>query len=109
MRELATKAEELLLEQQGLALATALVLCPSRDSAIPFYDVASNYVVGEGVSQSVRIFLFWVPPVLLPVPLRLYYCCCSPFEAIFLRDAPDKEISLTAACRCVSLGHKVGE
>ncbi|CAM9141456.1 unnamed protein product [Ectocarpus sp. 12 AP-2014] len=47
VRELATKAEELLLEKQGLALATALVLCPSRDSAIPFYDVASHYV-GEG-------------------------------------------------------------
>ncbi|CAM9935485.1 unnamed protein product, partial [Ectocarpus sp. 4 AP-2014] len=47
VRELATKAEELLLEKQGLALATALVLYPSRDSAIPFYDVASHYV-GEG-------------------------------------------------------------
>ncbi|CAM9613156.1 unnamed protein product, partial [Ectocarpus sp. 13 AM-2016] len=47
VRELAAKAEELLLEKQGLALATALVLCPSRDSAIPFYDVASHYV-GEG-------------------------------------------------------------
>ncbi|CAM9226310.1 unnamed protein product [Ectocarpus sp. 6 AP-2014] len=47
VRELASKAEELLLEKQGLALATALVLCPSRDSAIPFYDVASRYV-GEG-------------------------------------------------------------
>ncbi|CAM9765787.1 unnamed protein product [Ectocarpus fasciculatus] len=47
VRELATKAEELLLERQDLALATALVLCPSRDSAVPFYDVASNYV-GEG-------------------------------------------------------------
>lgn len=54
MRELATKAEELLLEKQGLALATALVLCPSRDSAIPFYDVASHYV-GEGVRESLRV------------------------------------------------------
>ncbi|CAM9366685.1 unnamed protein product [Ectocarpus sp. 12 AP-2014] len=44
VRELTTKAEELLLERQGLALETALVLCPSRDSAIPFYDVASHYV-----------------------------------------------------------------
>lgn len=28
-------------------MATALVLCPSRDSAIPFYDKAADYVGGE--------------------------------------------------------------
>ncbi|CAM9196988.1 unnamed protein product, partial [Scytosiphon promiscuus] len=31
----------------GLSVATALVLCPSRDSAIPFYDRAADYVGAE--------------------------------------------------------------
>lgn len=47
VRQLATKAEEQILERHGLALATALVLCPSRDSAIPFYDTAADYVGAE--------------------------------------------------------------
>lgn len=47
VRQLATKAEEQILECYDLALATALVLCPSRDSAIPFYDTVAEYVGPE--------------------------------------------------------------
>lgn len=44
IRDLVTEAERQLREERGVALATALVLCPSRDSAIPFYDALSDYV-----------------------------------------------------------------
>lgn len=47
VRQLATAAEERILERHGLRVAAALVLCPSRDSALPFYDAAADYVEAE--------------------------------------------------------------
>lgn len=64
VRQLATKAEEQILERHGLNVATALVLCPSRDSAIPFYDTAADYVGTEVIilseSSSARHFVVHV-------------------------------------------------
>ncbi|CAN0288467.1 unnamed protein product [Ascophyllum nodosum] len=43
VRQLATEAEMLLREKHGVTLATALVLCLSRDAAIPFYGQLFDY------------------------------------------------------------------
>ena len=43
VRQLATEAETLLREKHGVTLATALVLCLSRDAAIPFYGQLFDY------------------------------------------------------------------
>eukprot|EP00903_Cladosiphon_okamuranus_P021241 g19514.t1 len=53
VRHLANKAEEQILGRYGLRVATALVLCPARDSALPFYDKASDYVGAEDTLQLV--------------------------------------------------------
>ena len=47
VRQLAVEAEEQILGRHGLRVATALVLCPARDSALPLYDTAADYVGAE--------------------------------------------------------------
>ena len=47
VRQLATGAEPLLREKHGVTLATTLVLCLSRDAAIPFYGQLFDYAEPE--------------------------------------------------------------
>eukprot|EP00752_Nemacystus_decipiens_P002170 g2066.t1 len=53
VRQLATEAEDQILASYGLRVATALVLCPARDSALPFYDTTADYVGAEDVLELV--------------------------------------------------------
>lgn len=74
VRQLATKAEEQVLERYGLSLATALVLCPSRDSAIPFYDTAADYVGAEVRRKNERHFCCIFPLIFASMlPCMLLY------------------------------------
>ena len=56
VRRVAKEAEDRVREELGLTLAVALVLCPARDSAIPFYEPAANFVA-SGVREK-QFFFF---------------------------------------------------
>ena len=58
VRRLAKEAEDRVRKEHGLSLAVALVLCPARDSAIPFYEPLANFV-GSGV-RGVAVTLGWL-------------------------------------------------
>lgn len=58
IKQLASRAEEIFRDTFRFAVSTALVLCPSRDTAAPFYELATDFFSHE-VWACVCVCVFW--------------------------------------------------